>query len=165
VTDSLLDALRGRQLPTTTTRIPRDPVAYSALVEELSAALRAVNAAGRATPDSTQRVEAAQAAIDDAPAVEVTIRAIPPDVWEQLVDQHPPTDEQRAAGEEWNKASMRAPLLAVTVVPPEGQDPITADQWDAMVKAGNIGAGELDVLYLTAVTINRRVLRMAPGKG
>jgi hypothetical protein len=163
---TLAEQFAGRSLPTQVVALPRDPDAYQRLDRELAAAhwaLEQARARG-ALDTSAERaaVQDLQDRVDDAPVLQVTLTALAPDRWEQLVDEHPPTPEDLARGYQWDPRAMRAPLLAAAVVLPDGQAP---PDWDQMAKAGTITAGELASLFDAAVMLNMRGLSAAVGKG
>lgn len=166
---SLRDRLRARQLPTETVRLPLDPAAYARAERELDAATWALEEArARASVDVAElraRVASAREVFDACEVETVTVRALPPAEWEALLDEHPPTDEQRAAGAQWNLHSFRPALLAASVVPADGDEPSGLDEWEQFAKDGTLAAGELNALFNTAVSLNLRAPSSAVGKG
>lgn len=149
-------------------RLPRDPVAYAAAAEELAAATLAASQRpqrGEAAEQARQRVLDAQRAIDEADVEIFTIRTLPPDEWEALIALHPATEEQAAKGWAWNATTLRPDLLAVAVVPPEGEAAYTAEDWQTFAREGMVSPGEQDLLFATAVGLNQRVVQVGPGKG
>ena len=93
------------------------------------------------------------------------LRALPPDEWEILVDEHPPTEEQRARGDSWNVLTFRPALLAACVLTPDGEEPLTAEDWAELAAGRGMAAGELNLLYGTALDLNDRTPRDDVGKG
>lgn len=166
---SLREQLRGRSLPTEVVRLPRDPAEHARRERALAAAQWALDEArasgGLDTAGLRARVADAQAALDEAPCLEVTLRTVPPPEWEALVELHPPTDEQQARGMQWNPATFRPALLVACVVTPDGEDPLTADDWVQVVKAGELATGEFNTLCNAAVQLNLRSPASAVGKG
>jgi hypothetical protein len=165
---SLLDRLRARELPSVTVGIPVDAVAYARLDGELAQATwRLEDARGRVGGDvAVLRAEqaAAQAALDACPVEAVVLRALPPAEWEALVDAHPPTEEQMNGGAQWNVATFRPALLAVSVVVDSDDDAMTESDWAALAKEGALAAGELGALFHAAVTLNLRGPSASVGK-
>lgn len=166
---SLRDRLRARPLPSTTVYLPADPAAATRLEQEAATAewqLEAARARGSIDVAAERaRVAQARAALDGLPTEPVLLRAVAPAEWEALVDMHPATEEQRAAGHTWNVATFRPALLAASVVPPDGEDPLTDEDWAQLSKDGAIGVGELSALYTAAVNLNWRGPASAVGKG
>lgn len=95
----------------------------------------------------------------------IELRAIPADVWEALVAAHPPTKEQREQGAEWNTATFRPALLALSVVTPDGEEPLTEKDWGQLTTSGAMAAGELTLLFNVAVSLNDRSPLASVGKG
>lgn len=166
---SLRDQLRGRSLPTEVVRLPRDPAAWTRAERALGAAQWALDEArasgGRDTAALRARVADAQAALDALPCVEITLRTLPPPEWEALVELHPATEEQQATGARWNPTTFRPALLAACVVPPDGEDALTAEDWAQVVKDGQLAAGEYNALCNAAVQLNLRAPASAVGNG
>lgn len=166
---SLREQLRGRAQPTETVRLPVDPAGYARRERELAAAtweLEQARATGGVdTARLRARVHAAQVAVDESPCIEVVLRALPPPEWEALVDLHPPMAEQQERGMQWNPATFRPALLAACVVPPDGEKALTAEEWEQVVKAGELGSGEYNTLCNAAVQLNLRAPASAVGKG
>jgi hypothetical protein len=95
----------------------------------------------------------------------IELRAIPADVWEALVAAHPPTGEQAEQGADWNVATFRPALLALTVVTPEGEEPLTEADWAQLASSGAMSIGELTLLFNVAVALNDRSPLASVGKG
>jgi hypothetical protein len=166
---SLRDQLRGRSQPTEVIRLPLDPSAWTRVEREL-AALRwqleeARSQGGRDTTALRARVEDAQARLDGLPCMEVTLRALPPPEWEALVELHPATEEQQTQGQRWNPTTFRPAVLAACVVTADGEDPMSADDWEQAAKLGEIGVGEYNALFSAAVNLNLRAPASAVGNG
>lgn len=159
----LFDQLQGRKQPTVELAIPQDPAGWAAAVSELEeaeAALREAQTRGRDLGPLAERVEVARSARDGQPVIEFTIRALPAGQWDDLVAQHPPTGEQRKAGWQWNAATFRPALLAEVVEPA-----MTENQWHVVTERGQLGLGELDMLFAEAVNLSNRAPRLPVGKG
>jgi hypothetical protein len=159
----LRDRLRARQLPTTTVILAGDRGAYAAAERELEAANRALlDEQARGSYDlaaERARVEVAQSALDELPVEKVVLRALPPSDWEALVEAHPPPESR--PGAVWNVATFRAALLAASVVLPEGEDP---PDWDELTRDGHLTAGELNMLFDAAISLNARAPQVSTGK-
>lgn len=166
---SLRDQLRGRSLPTEVVRLPLDPAASTRAERVLTAAQWELDQArasgGRDTAGLRSRVADAQAALDAVPCLEVTLRALPPPEWEALAELHPATEEQQSRGMAWNPVTFRPALLAACVVPSDGDDPMSADDWVQSVKIGELATGEYNALCNAAVQINLRAPASAVGNG
>lgn len=166
---SLRDRLRERKPPTATVQIPVDPAAHLRAEAALSTASWELEQARvRGSVDVAElraRVGSARAVFDALEYELVTVRALPPAEWEGLVDLHPPTEEQRQTGLQWNPQSFRPALLAAVVVTPDGEEPLTEVDWDVLTKEGSLATGELNVLVDAAVSINLRMPSTSVGKG
>ena len=164
----LADRLSARKPPTEVVRLPIDPSEYGRVERELESATWALEEA-RAGGDVDvavlqARVDAARAALAECECEEITLRALPPAEWETLLDMHPPTEEQRATGAQWNVTTLRAALLAAAVVPADGDDPLAEADWEQLAKAGSLASGELTALFNAAVRLNVRAPASAVGK-
>lgn len=159
---SLDDRLRDRKLPTQVVPLPVDADEHGRLSRELAAALWTLEEARSrgavSTADDQARVEHLQARLDAVETIDVALTALPPDVWEGLVAQHPPTPEDLARGYQWDARTFRPALLALSVV---GE----VVDWELRAKEGRITAGELQALFDAAVMLNMRGLSAAVGKG
>lgn len=166
---SFRDQLRGRSLPTETVRLPEDPSAWTRAERALGTAQWALEEArasgGRDTAALRARVTEAQEALDALPCMEITLRTLPPPEWEALIELHPATEEQQGQGMMWNPTTFRPALLAACVVTPEGDDPMSAEDWEQVVKAGQLAAGEYNALCNAAVNLNFRAPASAVGNG
>lgn len=95
-----------------------------------------------------------------APAVEgadpdlVTVRALPAEEWDALVQLHPPPDGRPEDG--WNLATFRpAALHACVVSPPDEGEPLTEQQWAQLLIKTPIGDRERLWDAVIAVNDNR----------
>ena len=162
------ERLRARKLPTEIVRLPIDPSEYARAERDLETALWALEEAraGGSVDVAVQqaRVDTARAVLDACECEQITLRALPPAEWETLLDMHPPTEDQRANGAQWNVTTMRASLLAAAVVPDEGDDPLAEADWEQLAKAGSLASGELTALFNAAVRLNVRAPASAVGK-
>lgn len=163
---SLADQFRGRRLPTQVVPLPRDPDQYDRVARDLAGARWALEEArGRGAVDTAALragVDALQVELDAQPVLQVTLTALPPDEWEDLVDAHPPTEADQARGYQWDPRALRPHLLAAAVVVPAGQ---ARPDWEQLAKSGEVTAGELAGLFDAAVMLNMRGLSAAVGKG
>jgi hypothetical protein len=111
--------------------------------------LRQILVAGQ-LPQRTVPIRPPRAGADP---YEVTVRALPGDEWDALVQLHPPTPEQAAEGWEWNIATFRPALLAACVDSPADQaDPLTEQEWAELLIVMSVG--ERDQLYGAAFDVN-----------
>lgn len=78
---------------------------------------------------------------------------------------HPPTEGQLEQGAEWNIATFRPALLGVAVCTPDGEEPLTAQDWAELTASGAMTIGELNALFSVAVSLNDRAPMMTVGKG
>lgn len=165
MSEPLAELFARRQLPRQTVPLPRDPQEFARLDREHSAAVWALAAArsGMAVDTVAERaaVAAAEAALQACPVLQVTLSALPPDEFDALVDEHPPTAEELARGHQWHRDTFQPALLARSVVQPEGHPPL---DFAAMKKAGQVNAGEITDLFEVAVMLNVRRLSAAVGK-
>ncbi len=168
---TLRDRLRARQLPTAEVRIPADPVAYRAAEQYLAAATRTLQlqqVAGLGFDDLLPyrgAVESARAAVEAQQVETISMRCLPVEDWEALVAQHPPTAEQGKQGWQWNVGTFRPVLLAACVIAPDGEGALTEMDWRQAAIEGQLTAGELDLLFATAVNLNARQPDVSVGKG
>jgi hypothetical protein len=169
VTDGLRSWLRARQLPTAEVPIPVDPVAHAAAERAVEVDRRTLQLAQAQEVDDLsifrERLQAAQQHLDGLAVMVIRLRCLPPEDWEALVDVHPPTDEQRAAGWQWNVSTFRPALLAASVIADDDDRPLTEADWLAVAAEGQMRAGELDRVFAAAVNLNARAPEVSTGKG
>lgn len=165
----LADRLKARRPPTEIVRLPIDPTEYARAERDLESATWALEEArARGSVDVADlqaRVDFARTVLEACEFEEVTLQALRPAEWDALIDLHPPTDEQRATGAQWNVVTMRPALLAAAVVPAEGDAPLSESDWEQLAKASGLASGELTALFNAAVSLNVRVPSSAVGKG
>jgi len=164
----LRDWLRARELPTSEVPIPVNPVAYAVAEREADRATHALRVAETAGVDLApyrERVAAAQAALAGQPVRVLALRCLPVTEWEALVDAHPPTDEQRTLGWQWDVAGFRPALLAATVIVPDGTRGLTEVDWRQVADEGQLAVGELGMLFAAAIDLNSRAPSASVGKG
>lgn len=159
---TLRDTLRARpsKLPTAEARIPADPAAYTR-IEQGVAILEA--AAAAAVEDGPEPAATAQAQLKQGraelaaqPALLFTFRCLPAKQWEELVDAHPPTDEQRRQGWQWDITTFRPAVLAACHIPDRDEDGLDVRGWVEIAEEGQLRPGELEHLFATAVQLNAR---------
>jgi hypothetical protein len=99
-----------------------------------------------------RKVDKAQAVVD-ACSVGITLRAMKPDEYEDLVAAHPATAEQRKADANAtiNTETFRPALLAECA---EGD--MTASDWVEFLSDGRCSTGERRDLYLAALGVNEQ---------
>lgn len=163
---SLKDRLRERQLPQATVGLRMDWSSESyQLHEDLARAERdLVMAEAAGDDDLDQRrsdVDELRAKVD-ALYEYLTIKALPAQDMEELVNNHPPTAEQVAedpnAG--FNRTTFFPALLAACV---EGTE--TAEDWQELLTSGELVIGEVNALIGTAMSLNDRSPSVSLGKG
>jgi hypothetical protein len=158
----LRDTLRSRGLPHVTVPIRAVPSAQVAAAEaELAAATTALSEAEARKAVSTalrQRVDAAQAAVDDCYQL-LTVRALPPSEMESLLAEHPATDEQRTQGAvPFNRTTFVPALLARCVFDdPDSPEPaLTEQEWVEELAKGSSSLGEVGALFAACWQVNDR---------
>lgn len=93
----------------------------------------------------------------------VTLRGLPADEFQVLIEEHPPTAEQAAAGDIWNEDTFRPALLSASEVPLDGEQPLSPEDWAAL--GPTMPLGERNALFDTALALNDRAPLDAVGKG
>jgi len=144
------------------TRVHKFPVADPTdAAERLEQAQRAVRTAvalhppGEDGQDSPEVVEA-QAARDqaqkdlDACFGSITFQAISSRAWQKLLAEHPPTAEQRAAGNEWNPDTFHPALIAAAAKDVE----LTPEQWAERLDDDAWSVGDRNALFGVALAVN-----------
>lgn len=164
------ERLLGRRLP------PTPVVIRMVFTPEADAAHRRHDAALRALLDGQARsadpaaLLALQEQVDDARAVlapfveTLNVHVIPPDRYERLIGEHPPTEAQSANGDQWNSATFVAALLAECVVL-DGDERMSAEDWTAWMTSSGLAMGELNVLFSACMDANDRSPSVHVGKG
>lgn len=103
-------------------------------------------------------VDAAAKAQKEAEVV-FRFRALPPDVYDNLRTQHPPTEEQEAAGQDKNPDTWVPAIVSACSI-----DPITPEQVRGLIDDGVLNTGEVVSLINACREVNERPLTTA-GKG
>lgn len=150
------DRMMNRQLPS---------VVQAIAIEDPTAALRSLAQADRVYQHALRSGDEAQikrtkATLTraqnrhDACFEHLTIRALRPRAYEQLIAEHPATTEQTAAAPspheapQWNRETFRPALLAACV---EGD--MTAEDWAAWIEEHS-SRGEGDKLFVVTLALN-----------
>jgi hypothetical protein len=95
----------------------------------------------------------------------VPLRALPAARWDDLFDEHPPTQEQAQRGELFNRATFRPALIAESVVTPDGEDPLSAADWADLALHEKITGPQFNQLFHAAWALNDRSPGVDLGKG
>lgn len=92
----------------------------------------------------------------------LTVRALPPVEFEELIAAHPPTDEQRKKHDRivWNPDTFVPALLAAAI-----ESDMTAEDWAEVTSKGPIATGEVGALFNAAMQVNDRTPDPHMGKG
>jgi hypothetical protein len=93
------------------------------------------------------------------------LRGLSPDEWETLVAEHPPSDDESALGAQWDVTTFRPALLAACVLTPEGDEPLTAQDWAELAAGTTFAPGEFTLLFHAALELNDRTPLAGLGKG
>lgn len=163
------DRLLGRRIPPTPVAIRIDfgPDADAAYAEHESALRDLETAEARGADYATAKalVDETRAAL--APFQEVLqVSPIPPSVYDALIDEHPPTDEQREQGYTWNPDTFGPAMLAACI----GQDlapdeRMSEKDWIDWASTAAAGHAEYVLLVNTCLAVNDRTLNVHVGKG
>jgi hypothetical protein len=163
---TLFDDLLGRPPATEEVPIVLDRGARTTAQRRLDAAARALTLAVERgdfdTAAERAEVEAARAAVDAVPTRIVTVQALTPARWQELVDEHPAPD---GSSEMWNGKTLRPAALAECVVAPEGETPISVSQWQQIELSRSLTNGELNAIFSAAINLNAAVPQVSLGKG
>lgn len=162
----LKDRFAQRQRPQETFPLRMDfgPESVAAEREFEAAAAELASARERGLPDVgalTRRVESARAAREQFYEF-LTVAALPPDEFDDLIAAHPPTDEQRAKDQRavWNHTTLVPALLAASI-----DSDMTADDWAEVTSKGPVATGEVGALFNAAMRVNDRTPDPTVGKG
>lgn len=99
-----------------------------------------------------QRTVTLSPVVDGADPDVVTVRALPADEWDALVQLHPPTAEQAQGGWQWNIATFRPAVLAACVVSPADDEQLDANEWAQLLL--KMPVGDRERLYGAAIDVN-----------
>jgi hypothetical protein len=166
---SLRSALAAKRAVEVEYPLPIGPLdAIDAAQEALTAArrtaLRAVLRDGEdseAAQQAEAEVAAAEQAVRDLHLV-LVLRNLPPAEYEALIDEHPATADDLAAGEPAHRETFLPALIAATVVDDE---PMAVDEWDEELLSGRWSKAERDDLYERCKEINSRLRLVSVPKG
>jgi hypothetical protein len=162
---SLRARLLARERPRAEFRLRiTDPATADRALREASTAWRlAVYRDGDdsdAARDAKAKADEAQAEVD-ACYETLQLTALPPADMEALITAHPPTAEQREAGQTpWNTETFRPALLAACV---EGD--MTEADWADFITKGPVSLGEVAALWAAALGVNDRTPDASVPKG
>jgi hypothetical protein len=163
---SLFEDLLGRPPATEEVPIVLDRAAHTAAQQRLDAAAQALQLAVERgefdTAAERAEVQAARAALAEVPRRMVTVQALIPARWQELVDEHP---APAGSDDMWDVKSFRPAVLAECVVPPDDEPRISVAQWRQIEVTQALSAGELNALFVAAVNLNASVPRVSLGKG
>lgn len=98
--------------------------------------------------EAAKAQEQAQAALD-ACKVRITFHNAKPARFLELIAAHPPTEDGKRRGEQWNPETFPPALIAECAV-----DDRTAGQWAAELDSGAWSLGERHELFETALAVN-----------
>ena len=164
------ERLLGRRIPPTRITIRVD---FSAEADEAYAAfesalrdLESAESRGADLVAAHTRAEEARAAL--APFREVlVISPLAPDKYEELIGEHPATEEQQGRGYAWNPDTFVPALMAACIgqdLPPE--DRLSEKDWLDWATTAHTGvAGELMAIYQACLQVNDRSPELHVGKG
>ncbi|MFE9553115.1 hypothetical protein ACFYOD_06485 [Streptomyces sp. NPDC006703] len=168
--------LRARRLPERTIAFVDDPLLRTARNEAVlklaAARAQAENAADDQAVPNGEREQwvatrpevvaaelaagTAQEVLDEA-TVELMFRALPRPAWEQLLREHPPTEEQADQGMEYNVDTYPAALISASSV-----DGMSVDEAQELLDTWS--DSEAKALFTGALMVNQQ-LRADLGKG
>lgn len=162
----LRDRLRERQLPQATVgiRIDWSPESYE-LHHELEREERLLFMAESNADSDVEEIRVRVAEIRarvDAMYELVVVRAIPAAEFENLVANHPPSEEQTDKDPliTYDRDSFFPALLSACIEGPE-----TEQDWSEMINSGELVMGEVNTLISTAMELNDRSPNVSLGKG
>lgn len=159
---SMRDRLAGRKRPTADCSLLVDDEGAAAASKELAAAraelpMLIISGDEAAIQAGRDRITAAQAAYE-ACFETITVPAMPPKAFEDLVDEHPPR-KGHPDDESWNVDTFpRACFLACAPAD------LSREEWEAFLD-GQVSEGERIRLYNTAIFANTRVPDPSVPKG
>lgn len=121
---------------------------------------------------SDEQVAELEAQVEEA-TVTLAFRSIGRPAMNELIDANPPTDADKAKAERFHAdadgltwgQSFEPALLAACLIPEEGEEPLTVEDFEALYKSDNWTAPELDTLFITALSVNSANSIEALGKG
>lgn len=162
------DQLRNRRVP------PTPVVIRTAFTLEADAAHREHDEAlrvfieaeirGADTVEHQPRLDAAKAALEPFVAT-LNVHVISAARYEELVGDHPPTEQQRGVGAQWNNATFVPAILAECVALASGARMAAPDWAEWIADPGGLAHGELNALYSACLAANDRSPDVQVGKG
>lgn len=163
------DRLLGRRIPPTPVAIRVDfsPEADAAFAEheKVLRDLETAESRGADYAAAEALVARSQAALAQYQEV-LQLSPIPPSMYDELIGEHPPTDEQRAQNYSWNPDTFGPALLAAAI----GQDlpddeRMSEKDWIAWAASSAVGHAEYVSLVNACLAVNDRTLNIDVGKG
>lgn len=128
----LAERLARKRPQTDTFTLVIDPDAHGRVERALDALERArlFTSTGGDVAQAQAELDEAQAHAEEVGAVEVLhLQAVPRPEYEQLLLQHPPTEQQKADGQTYDPDGFAPALVAASVVDPDtGERPLTVEQ-------------------------------------
>lgn len=159
----LRDRLRSRQLPQATVGIRLDwsEESYEVMREaEISEEQLRLTPGDSPFLDEVKNRSAEARAKADAFFETVTMTALPAADFEELMNAHQPTAEQREQGFGFNRETFFPALLSACVEGPE-----SPEDWAEMIHSGELVMGEVSTLCRVAMELNDRSPSVSLGKG
>jgi len=164
------ERMLGRRIPPTPVviRVDFGPDADEAFAAH-EAALRDLNfAESRGADLDAARDRVAETKDNLDPFQEVLyVSALPPAVYDELIGEHPPTDEQRTRNYQWDPQTFAPALLAACIgqeLPDEER--MSEKDWTdwASISSATVN-GEFVTLVNTCLAVNDRAINVNVGKG
>lgn len=168
----LKDRFAARQRPQETfpLRMEFGPESEAAEREFNAAVLELASARERGLPDVgalQRRVDAAREKRESFYEF-LVVRAMAPAEFEDLVSQHPATEEQHAKAKAedrphkpiWNPDTFIPALLAASI-----DSDMSGEDWAELTSKGPVAAGEVGALFNAALQVNDRTPDPTVGKG
>lgn len=162
------ERLLGRRIPPTRVSIRADFSVESdialGVVDTARQALLAAQARGDDPAPFQQRLDEAEAAAEAFYEV-LTVSPIPANQYEALVDAHPPSEDLRKQGYQWDPVTFVPALLAACIGQDE-DDPMTVEDWAKLAsEPAAVASGEIAALFQVCIQVNDRSPDVRVGKG
>lgn len=147
--------LRNRKPTQRSITVPLDPEALHALEDAKAALVRAYQDAGDDEPSETvleplrTAVDVAQALVDET-TERLTFRRLPDDVYERLIAEHQPGDDDKAKGFTYNRLTFPPALMAACSI--DGMP--VEDATELLTAMSN---GEAEFVLGLLVALNRSI--------
>lgn len=161
------ERLLGRRLPPTVVRLrvdftPEADRSYE-LLETEQRAVQTAEARGSDLETVYLRLAAARSVVEQY-TEELSVSPLSADQYEQLVCEHPPSDELRKTGAQW--APTFVPALLAACIGQGDPDAMTVEDWAYFASTPSaVVAGEMNELFNACVAANFRTLDAYVGKG